>query len=60
MFAFTQICLYMYIFKYMYTHMYMMLPFSDCNKLQHTASHYKTLPHTATHCNTLQSTTALT
>ena len=26
----------------------------QCNTLQHTATHYKTLQHTATRCNTLQ------
>ena len=30
---------------------------SDCNTLQHTATHCITLQHTATHCNTLQHTT---
>jgi len=32
------------------------LPVTHCNTLQHTATHCNTLQHTATHCNTLQHT----
>jgi len=33
---------------------------SNCNTLQHTATHCNTLHHTATHCNTMQHTITFT
>jgi len=46
---------------YIYTSMYAVIGLvlvgdSDCNSLQHTATHCNTLQHTAAHCNTLQHT----